>query len=243
MIYLTLAAFSVGALWLGRTIKKVKAKDYKRLVYSTYLLLTIGYFLRTEASNQELANPASFALMIAVLFHLFNFKWGAKILQSPVLFFKVANLTLLATALLQISIYEVKNPAAIVDIILSALGLTIAILFFTHTSPNNYKEYGQKTPLILYFAHLLDAKATWLGIQEYGYAEKHVLPTFLIEEFGTAFVMIPLKIIVVTAALWMLFSIREEDDDPQAITLLMMFLITLGLAPGVRDMLRIALGT
>ena len=95
----------------------------------------------------------------------------------------------------------------------------------------------------LYFAHLLDAKATWLGIQEYGYAEKHVLPTFLIEEFGTAFVMIPLKIIVVTAALWMLFSIKEEDDDPQAITLLMMFLITLGLAPGVRDMLRIALGT
>ena len=110
-------------------------------------------------------------------------------------------------------------------------------------NPNDYKEYGQRTPLILYFAHLLDAKATWLGIQEYGYAEKHVLPTFLIEEFGTAFVMIPLKIIVVTAALWMLFSIKEDDDDPQAITLLMMFLITLGLAPGVRDMLRIALGT
>ena len=244
LIYLTLAAYSIGALRLGKVIKKVKAKDHKRLVYSTYLFLTIGYLLRTDASDQELASPASFALMLGVLFYLYNFKWGSEPLQNPVLFFKVANLTLLATALLQISMnYELENPTVIPDIILSAAGLTMAIFFFTYTSPNNYKKYGQRTPLILYFAHLLDAKATWLGIQEYGYAEKHVLPTFLIEEFGTAFVMIPLKILVVTAALWMLFTIKEEDDDPQAITLLMMFLITLGLAPGVRDMLRIALGT
>ena len=244
LIYLTLAAFSIGALWLGKLIKKVKPKDHKRLVYSTYLLLTIGYFLRTEASDQELASPASFALMLGVLFYLFNFKWASEPLKNPVLFFKVANITLLMTALLQMfSVYDMENPTVIPDIILSAVGLTVAIFFITYTSPNNYKEYGQRTPLILYFAHLLDAKATWLGIQEYGYAEKHVLPTFLIEEFGTAFVMIPLKIIVVTAALWMLFSIKDDDDDPQAITLLMMFLITLGLAPGVRDMLRIALGT
>tara|TARA_Y100000758_G_scaffold216228_1_gene155500 strand:+ start:2659 stop:3753 length:1095 start_codon:yes stop_codon:yes gene_type:complete len=243
LIYLTLAAFSIGALWLGKLIKKVKSKDHKRLVYSTYLLLTIGYFLRTEASDQELASPASFALMLGVLFYLFNFKWASKPLKDSVLFFKVANITLLMMALLQMSIYELQNPTAIPDIILSAVGLTVAIFFITYTSPNNYKQYGQRTPLILYFAHLLDAKATWLGIQEYGYAEKHVLPTFLIEEFGTAFVMIPLKIIVVTVALWMLFSIKDDDDDPQAITLLMMFLITLGLAPGVRDMLRIALGT
>ena len=244
LIYLTLALYSIGALWVGKLIKKVKPKDHKRLVYSTYLFLIVGYFLRTEASDQELASLASFALMIGVLFYLFNFKWGDKPLRDPVLFFKVANITLLMMALLQLFyVYEVKNPSVIPDIILSAIGLTVAIFFITYTSPNNYKEYGQRTPLILYFAHLLDAKATWLGIQEYGYAEKHVLPTFLIEEFGTAFVMIPLKIIVVTAALWMLFSIKEDDDDPQAITLLMMFLITLGLAPGVRDMLRIALGT
>ena len=34
--------------------------------------------------------------------------------------------------------------------------------------------------LILYFGHFIDGSATYLGIDKYGYVEKHVLPTWFI---------------------------------------------------------------
>jgi uncharacterized membrane protein len=96
--------------------------------------------------------------------------------------------------------------------------------------------------LALYFAHFLDGSATWLGIDRYGYVEKHVLPSGAIDYFGTAAVMLPLKFGIVSAVIWALESEREELDQHMRY-LLLLFLMTLGLAPGTRDILRLALGT
>ena len=97
--------------------------------------------------------------------------------------------------------------------------------------------------LILYFGHFFDGSATFLGIEEYGYTEKHVLPTGFINYFGTAAIMLPLKFLVVTGVIAALESEESKEQEQQMVNLLILFLLTLGLAPGTRDVLRIMFGT
>ena len=97
--------------------------------------------------------------------------------------------------------------------------------------------------LILYFGHFFDGSATFLGIDEYGYIEKHVLPSGFINYFGTAAVMLPLKFLVVTGVIAALESEESKEQEQQMVNLLLLFLLTLGLAPGTRDVLRIMFGT
>ena len=97
--------------------------------------------------------------------------------------------------------------------------------------------------LILYFGHFFDGSATFLGIDEYGYIEKHVLPSGFINYFGTAAVMLPLKFLVVTGVIAALESEESKEQQQQMVNLLLLFLLTLGLAPGTRDVLRIMFGT
>ena len=96
---------------------------------------------------------------------------------------------------------------------------------------------------MLYFGHFIDGSATFLGIEKYGYIEKHVLPDFFIEYFGNAVVMIPLKFLVVTGVIYALESEKSKEDEPEMVALLLMFLLALGLGPGIRDVLRIMFGT
>jgi len=97
--------------------------------------------------------------------------------------------------------------------------------------------------LTLYFGHFVDGSATYLGIDNYGYVEKHVLPTWFIETFGTAIVMLPLKFLVVTGVIIALENEEHKEDQKQMISLLILFLLALGLGPGTRDILRIVFGT
>ena len=96
---------------------------------------------------------------------------------------------------------------------------------------------------MLYFGHFVDGGATFLGIDTYGYTDKHVLPDFFIEYFGSAIVMLPLKFLVVTGVIAALEVEKSNDEDPGMVALLLMFLLALGLGPGTRDILRIMFGT
>jgi uncharacterized membrane protein len=97
--------------------------------------------------------------------------------------------------------------------------------------------------LTLYFGHFIDGSATFLGIDKYGYVEKHVLPTWFIDTFGTAAVMLPLKFLVVTGVIVALENEEHKEDQKQMISVLILFLLALGLGPGTRDILRIMFGT
>lgn len=98
--------------------------------------------------------------------------------------------------------------------------------------------------LIMFFSHLLDGAATYRGIDLYGYGEKHVLPTFLIDVTGTAASMLLLKFVMVLLLIYLIDVLfREELARAVPLGNVMKFaIIFLGLAPGARDTVRIALG-
>lgn len=139
---------------------------------------------------------------------------------------------------------EVENNSMI--IMFTTIGILISFigsLTFSHSKWAPAAHMLNPLYLTLYFGHFVDGAATYLGIDRYGYVEKHVLPTWFIETFDTAIVMLPLKFIVVTGVIIALESEEHKDNQKQMISLLILFLLALGLGPGTRDILRIVFGT
>ena len=97
--------------------------------------------------------------------------------------------------------------------------------------------------ITLIFGQLLDASATSYGIDLHPsvkYIEQHVVGSFLIDWTGTAFVMFPLKLLVLFPAIYIMELYRKEAN-PAFWHLVLLAMITVGLAPGIRDMTRMVL--
>jgi uncharacterized membrane protein len=95
---------------------------------------------------------------------------------------------------------------------------------------------------VLIIGQMLDASATGYGIDlgPVPYQEVHVVGSALIRWTGTAFSLFPLKLAVVIPAIYVLEMYRREGNREFA-NLVLLAMITVGLAPGVRDMVRMVL--
>ncbi len=151
--------------------------------------------------------------------------------------------------------YLTANPGKIVQLqpvaFIQVIGLTVICVVIVYVIAKSLSTRYPKmlpfalgTNLILFFGHFLDASATFVAIDYFGYAEKHVLPTFLIESFNTAAVMLPLKGFIVVLIIYFMDILYKKDfqDNPTLTGLVKVAVLVLGLAPGIRDLLRLAIG-
>ncbi|MDD1716193.1 MAG: DUF63 family protein [Methanolinea sp.] len=101
---------------------------------------------------------------------------------------------------------------------------------------------GDPLYLSLIFGQLLDASATSYGIELHplSYVEVHVVGSNLIAWTGTAFSMFPLKLLVLFPGIYILERFRHEGAEALW-HLILLAMITVGLAPGIRDMMRMVL--
>ena len=88
-------------------------------------------------------------------------------------------------------------------------------------------------------AQLIDGASTAVGVGLYGYWEQHPLPRLLIDHFGP-YIMIPLKLVAVITVLYILNNMEVEERDLRNI--LKITVMTLGLAPGLRNLFRTVMG-
>lgn len=86
-------------------------------------------------------------------------------------------------------------------------------------------------------SHMFDASVTFTSIQFFGYVEKHVLPNFLINLFGP-FVMFPLKLIFLIPVIYLI----NKNSEEKLRRFLLLVIFVMGIAPGLRNMLRLAMG-
>jgi len=98
--------------------------------------------------------------------------------------------------------------------------------------------------LLIIFGQMFDATATFVGVDFYGYAEKHPIPDFFFQTFGTSAVFIPIKLILAIAIVYLIdVSFKGElSKYPIMKGLIKIAIIVLGLGPGTRDMLRMVMG-
>ncbi len=142
----------------------------------------------------------------------------------------VGLLLSLATLILLFWKLQPVNWWVIPVTLLLAAGFTIA---YSQITSRVYSPMNNTLSNTIFYSHMVDGFATFLGIQFLGYWELHVLPRFLIDVFGP-WIMIPTKVIVFVAILYVLDSM-EEDHMKGFIKFV---LIVLGLAPGLRDAIR-----
>jgi len=111
---------------------------------------------------------------------------------------------------------------------------TLFLLAYYILTSRFCQKMCNRLSLAVFFSQMLDGSSTFLGITFLGYWEMHVIPRLLISIFG-AWIMLLLKIVIFTVVLYALDSIEENRD---LVNFLKFVLIVLGLAPGLRDALR-----
>jgi len=87
-------------------------------------------------------------------------------------------------------------------------------------------------------AHMLDASATFVALAFFGYAEQHPLPRTLIE-FSNPAAMFLLKLVVLIPVLYIIDRYAEKGEFKNFMKIV---IFILGLAPGLRDMIRLMAG-
>lgn len=100
---------------------------------------------------------------------------------------------------------------------------------------NYYHTLLSRENLAILSAHFLDATATVTALTLFGYLEQHVVPRLFFPFLGP-YAMFLLKALVVLPALW---AIDRYAEDPQFKKFLKIVVLILGLAPGLRDMVRL----
>jgi uncharacterized membrane protein len=84
-------------------------------------------------------------------------------------------------------------------------------------------------------AHFLDLYSTVFAVERYGYFAEHYLEGKLVAAAGTAWVLLPLKLLVLgTVLAFLRWALREEEEERNFWYLA---LFILGFSPGLRDLL------
>ena len=91
-------------------------------------------------------------------------------------------------------------------------------------------------------AHLLDATSSFIGIDLLGYSGKHVIERLIVEYTGTAASMYLLKLGILVPILYVLDMQFTQKDEEELKNLVLLALLMIGLAPAVRNTLRMMLG-
>ena len=129
-------------------------------------------------------------------------------------------------------------------IISSLIFMAIAFLVLYIKNKNSHKAIEKilkhKINFSIVLAHLFDASTTYVAVEYFNYSEQHVLPNALNQLFDTYLTLFPMKIIVIVAVLYI---IDQYFEDQTIKNLLKLTVFVLGLAPGLRNILTMALGT
>ena len=100
---------------------------------------------------------------------------------------------------------------------------------------------GLPINLLAMYGQMLHGQATSVGLEHHGYGEKHVLSQKVIEIADTAWGFGLLKFGLAGLIWWLFASARFEYRHRHLRLLVILCLLVVGLAPGLRDVLRMTL--
>ncbi|MCH2637292.1 MAG: DUF63 family protein [Candidatus Thalassarchaeum sp.] len=100
---------------------------------------------------------------------------------------------------------------------------------------------GHPIVLLAMCGQMIDGLATSVGLEHYGYGEKHVLSQKVIDVAGSAWGFGILKFGLAGLIWWLFASARFEHRHRHLRLLVILCLLVVGLAPGLRDVLRMTL--
>ncbi|MDI6718402.1 MAG: DUF63 family protein [Methanomicrobiales archaeon] len=254
---LTYALLLIAAVYLiHRWFEREGIAVDRDFILSTLPYVVLGGLLRVVQDTGLIQSDLQFLLVTPLIFFsLFVFTVGALYTARRVRanastdarlrLYRGIGIVACAFVALVLLLFGISETLIALDV----LGIILAIAFGTTAAVwlsvrylLGWKFVADPLYICLIFGHMLDASATSFGIDLHPlqYVEQHVVGSVLIEWTGTAFAMFPLKLAVVVPALYVLEMYRREGNSTLW-HLVILAMIVVGLAPGVRDMMRMVL--
>jgi uncharacterized membrane protein len=255
---LTYAIILICAVYLiNRWLKRSGIAVDRAFVLATLPYVVLGGLLRVVQDTGMIKSDLQFLLITPLIFFvLFFFTTGILFLSRFIAqqglvknflhLYCAAGTAATLTVALVLAAYgtnTTKIDLFVLFIIPLMAVVATAILWAFMRSVLAWNYIYNPLYITLIFGHMLDASATSYGIDLHPalrYVEQHVVGSNLIGWTGTAFVMFPLKLVVLFPAIYVLELYRKEAD-PDFWHLVVLAMIIVGLAPGIRDMVRMVL--
>lgn len=236
-----------------KLLKKLKIDIDKLFIAAVSFYIFAGASLRVMEDAELFSPPISYMLITPLIYFLLFFfcvtilTISVKLSRSNkirdydyklafgligvICFF--ANLTILLgkeALILPWIFFAVLGISSIILIVIYVIAVKFGVSFLT-----------EKLNISVLAAHLLDASSSYIGIDIIGYSGKHVIEGVIVKYTGSAAGMYPLKLGILVPVLYLLDT-RFDEKDRELKNLILLALLVIGLAPSVRNTLRMILG-
>ncbi|MDD1677733.1 MAG: DUF63 family protein [Methanomicrobiales archaeon] len=254
---LTYAIILIVAVFLiYRSLKRAGIQVDEKLVYATLPFVLFGGLLRVVEDTGMIQSDLHFLLVTPLIFFVVSLVAATTLFLSSLLerrglvkeYYRlyggigVAAATFTGGVLLYFGLVSTTIGIAELGIILGLATTTSFLLWGGLRYLAGWKFVSYPLYIFLIFGHMLDASATSYGIDLHTipYMEVHVVGSTLIALTGTAFSMFLLKLAVIIPAVYILEQYKKEGNR-ELWFIIVLCMIVLGLAPGIRDLGRMVL--
>jgi uncharacterized membrane protein len=193
----------------------------------------------------------TFTLALVVLLISLAFQ---RYLKKP--YWKVMLATGIALDVLNFALMPAFNPIPVALVLgITALWSLLFVALHKFSEKANlkslkpFKEIFTLQNCTILSSHMLDASSTYVALTFFGYAEQHPLPRLLIG-FSNPAAMFFLKLVILIPVLYIIdkYSVEKGKEgkakagSTEFRNFLKIVILILGLAPGLRDMIRLMAG-
>lgn len=220
-----------------KVIEYLKIKVDKRFLYGVLPWLVLAMFVRVYEDAG--IYPDTFwtttpGIEIVFVASVIPFFFIAKYIEKKrnIDYWKILSIAGTVPLIFHLPYIQVVNPrGAALIFIFFAMAVGVISVFRKFVNFDQLSMWAVSS-------HMLDAAATFVSLQFFGYYEQHIIPNIFINSVGP-WVMFPLKLAVIVPVIYI---INKYSEDRNLRNFLLIVIIILGLAPGLRDAFRLFMG-
>ncbi len=247
---ITWALLLVLCLFLTlKILKKLNIGIDKPFIAALAPYIFVGASLRVMEDAGLFSPPVSYLLITPLIYFLLFFCCVAiltisvKLSQSNVRC--LVPFALIGTTWFFANLVILLKEEEIIRswVLFAVIGISGIILLAIHVIAVKFgvNFLTEKLNVSVLAAHLLDASSSYIGIDILGYSGKHVMEGIIVKYTGSAAGMYPLKLGILIPVLYLLDT-RFDEKERELKNLVLLALLVIGLAPAVRNTLRMVLG-
>lgn len=242
-----------GVYAVLKLLNKLRIKVDEEFVIATIPYIFMGSVFRVIEDADILKPPVKYFFITPLIFFvIFAICFGTLLLTRYLEKLKKIKKYIRAYAIAGVALSLVGitilinygssnwNPSILVYSLVPAVILTEIV---KRASPAIGMTYlRSKMYSFVVFSFMLDSFTTYIGVDLFGYINKHPFSSFLTSIFGTGALLIPLSLILVIVIAFLLEKDSKGDPNKNEKYMLTLTLIVLGFSMGARNLLAMTFG-
>jgi uncharacterized membrane protein len=251
---ITWALLLVLCLFLTlKLLKKLEIEIDKTFIAALSPYIFVGASLRVMEDAELFSPPLSYLLITPLIYFLLFFCCIAILTLSVTLsrsnkirdynynvpFCLVGVIWLVINLIILLEDEEIILPWVLFAVV--GISGILLLVIYGIAAKFGVNFLTEKLNVSVLAAHLLDASSSYIGIDLLGYSGKHVIEGIIVKYAGSAAGMYPLKLGILIPVLYLLET-RFDEHERELKNLVLLALLVIGLAPAVRNTLRMVLG-